>query len=79
MDINKRKRLKQYPKFQTCEIDGLPLEESTTESIAKIDISHTDDLIAVATSDDNYKRRRRLSESENSRSPSCVYIRHLKD
>ncbi|CAL1216860.1 unnamed protein product [Candida parapsilosis] len=78
-DINKRKRLKQYPKFQTCEIDGLPSEESTTESIAKIDISHTDDLIAVATSDDNYKRRRRLSESENSRLPSRVYIRHLKD
>ncbi|KAI5957696.1 BUB3 [Candida theae] len=78
-DINKRKRLKQFPKFQTWEFDGLPSEESTTESIAKIDVAHTDDLIAVATSDDNYKRRRRLSESENSRLPSRVYIRHLKD
>ncbi|KAG5418480.1 BUB3 [Candida metapsilosis] len=78
-DINKRKRLKQYPKFQTFEVDGLPSEESTTESIAKIDISHTDDLIAVATSDDNYKRRRRLSESENSKLPSRVYIKHLRD
>ncbi|CCG24051.1 Bub3 protein [Candida orthopsilosis Co 90-125] len=78
-DINKRKRLKQYPRFQTCEIDGLPSEEVTTESIAKIDVSHTDDLIAVATSDDNYKRRRRLSESENSRLPSRVYVKHLKN
>ncbi|KAI5959205.1 BUB3 [Candida margitis] len=78
-DINKRKRLRQYPKFETYEIDGLPSEERTTESIAKMDVSYTDDLIAVATSDDNYKRRRRLSESENSRLPSRVYMRHLKD
>ena len=36
--------------------------ENEPESIVKLKINRQDNLMVVATSDDNYKRRRRLSE-----------------
>ncbi|KAK6463807.1 cell cycle arrest protein [Scheffersomyces coipomensis] len=77
-DLEKRKRMRAYPKFVSED------EEEVPESISKIDLSNNSDendqqLIAVATSDDTYKRRRRLSESEGQRVPSRVYVRVLSD
>ncbi|KAL6451334.1 BUB3.1 Mitotic checkpoint protein BUB3.1 [Candida maltosa Xu316] len=69
-DLNKRKRMKQYtPRFLSLEHEP--------ESVAKIKLNQSDSLIAVATSDDNFKRRRRLSESESSRIPSRIYIKEV--
>ncbi|RLV95117.1 hypothetical protein JA1_001199 [Spathaspora sp. JA1] len=68
-DCDKRKRMRQYPKFLS--------HEGEPESIVKIGLNHSDELIAVATSDDNYKRRRRLSEGQNSRAPSRLYVKRL--
>ncbi|EGW32054.1 cell cycle arrest protein [Spathaspora passalidarum NRRL Y-27907] len=70
-DCEKRKRMRQYPKFLS--------HEGEPESIVKIGLSHGDELIAVATSDDNYKRRRRLSEGQNSRAPSRLYVKQLSE
>ncbi|ODV78818.1 cell cycle arrest protein [Suhomyces tanzawaensis NRRL Y-17324] len=58
-DCNKRKRIKMYPKF--------------SESVAKIALQ--DDLLAVATSDDDFVRARRLSDPINTRVPSKVFVR----
>ena len=51
--------MRQYPRFLSA--------ENEPESIVKLQINRQDNLMVVATSDDNYKRRRRLSESENSK------------
>lgn len=66
-DCDKKKRMRQYPKFLS--------HEGEPESVVKIGLSKGDELIAVATSDDNYMRRRRLSESESLRAPSRIYIK----
>ncbi|KAI5964316.1 BUB3 [Candida pseudojiufengensis] len=75
-DIKKRKRLKQFPKFINKELET---NETLTESIAKLDINLNNNLLAVATSDDNYKRKRRMSETEFSKLPSKIYLKQLKD
>ncbi|EEQ46353.1 cell cycle arrest protein BUB3 [Candida albicans P57072] len=70
-DCKKRKRMRQYPRFLSA--------ENEPESIVKLQINRQDNLMVVATSDDNYKRRRRLSESENSKTPSRVYVKQLAE
>ena len=44
--------MRQYPRFLSA--------ENEPESIVKLQINRQDNLMVVATSDDNYKRRRRL-------------------
>ncbi|ABN65317.2 cell cycle arrest protein [Scheffersomyces stipitis CBS 6054] len=68
-DLEKRKRMRAYPQFLS--------EEDEHESIARIRLNYNDSLVGVATSDDNYNRRRRLSESNSSRQPSKVYVKVL--
>ncbi|KAI5956445.1 BUB3 [Candida jiufengensis] len=75
-DIKKRKRLKQYSKFINREIET---NEVSVESVAKLDINLNNNLLAVATSDDNYKKRRRMSETEFSKLPSKIYLKQLKE
>ncbi|KAK6200040.1 cell cycle arrest protein [Scheffersomyces amazonensis] len=72
-DLERRKRMRAYPKFVSED------EAEVIESLAKIAVNNAPDhqLISVATSDDTYKRRRRLSESEGQRIPSRIYIRAL--
>lgn len=71
-DCNKRKRIRMYPKFMEKEVPQRP------ESIVKIALSEDDGMIAVATSDDSYKKVRRLSDSVNRKRPSKVYLRRLE-
>ncbi|CAK9441779.1 uncharacterized protein LODBEIA_P56470 [Lodderomyces beijingensis] len=72
-DIEKRKRIKQFARFETRDRMG------GIESVAKLAMSYNDDLLAVATSDDSIVRRRSLSEAIDTRHPSRVYVRQLKD
>lgn len=73
-DITKRKRMKMYPKFM-C--------NGAIESVEKIDLSGTNDLLAVATSDDSYLRVKADCKPEGLgvmggvASPPGLYIRHL--
>ncbi|RCK65897.1 Mitotic checkpoint protein BUB3 [Candida viswanathii] len=66
-DFDKRKRMKNFPVFLSA--------EEEPESVAKLVLNGLDSLLAVATSDDNYIRKRRLSESESSRTPSRIYVK----
>lgn len=68
-DCEKRKRIKMYSRFVT--------PENTPESIAKIDLSHDNHLIAVGTSDDSYASTKNLLSDPNSFNPSKIYLREL--
>lgn len=70
-DIEKRKRMKQFPRFEPRDQQGV------VESVAKMDVSSNGKLLAVATSDDTFMRRRSLSEDMNSRHPSKIYVKQL--
>lgn len=66
-DCSKRKRTKVFPKF----LGGEPKQP---ESVMALDVNDGDEMIAVGTSDDGYRRVRRLSEG-GERIPSKVYLR----
>ena len=70
-DFGKRKRMKNFPEFLSA--------EEEPESVVKMKLNKSDSLLAVATSDDNYIRKRRLSESESSRTPSRIYVKCFAD
>jgi cell cycle arrest protein BUB3 len=72
-DCEKRKRIRMYPKFLSQELPQRP------ESIVKIALNQDDRMLAIATSDDNYKKVRRLSDNSNRRSPSRIYLRVLEE
>ncbi|CAI5760064.1 unnamed protein product [Candida verbasci] len=68
-DCGKKTRLKQFPQFRT--------QDNDIESISKIEINNDGNLLVVGTSDDSYYRNRRLSQSEDSKNPSKVYIKSI--
>lgn len=66
----KRKRMKQYPRFGT--------DQTVIQSIVKTDISYDSKFIGVATSDDSFKNMDSVSlGASNSRKSSKVYIKLL--
>lgn len=72
-DVTKRKRIRQYPKF----LGGI--EPKQPESVLQIGLNSENSLIAVATSDDNYKKVRRLSDNAHQRNASKVYLKFLEE
>ncbi|CUM68353.1 uncharacterized protein PRCAT00006075001 [Priceomyces carsonii] len=69
-DYDRRKRMKIYPTF----VDG---NTNEVESIVKLSLSYDNRLIAVATSDDDFKNSKTLGGISKVKTPSKVYLREL--
>lgn len=66
----KRKRIKQYPRFEN--------DQGKAQSIVKTDISFDSKLLSIATSDDSFKNMQSASQGPlNFRNASKVYIKAL--
>lgn len=60
----KRKRMKQYPKF------------TNPQAVVKLDINYNESLLAIATSEDSFKNQSDITNPINAKS-SCLYIKPL--
>lgn len=79
-DYIKKKRIRMYPKFfasnyKTTDIPSIPI----VESVVKIDLNNTNNLLVVGTSDDSYLRKKSCKKGFKTIYSSNIYITTLNE